>query len=338
MNLSEKLQLAYFKLKHSKKALLIGHISPDADALASVGAMIEICSSLNIESYSYADGLMVDSFNFIPNANKISPQPPTDLLDFDIIVILDCGSISRTALKDRLETMLCLKKEGKIPERPYIIEIDHHVPQDAYADLEIRLPDKASTTEIIFHLLQVNGHAITKSLADCILIGLMTDTGHFLHANSSREALAVASEMLLRGASMPNIISNTVSNKSYTSLKIWGKALESMSLNKKTGLAVVAFTAPDIKGFFEGSADGGLDVDIYGDIVSFISRLEGVRASLLLREEDGKVKGSLRTVCDDIDVSQIARNWDGGGHKKAAGFSLAGRLKKTETGWKVIKG
>lgn len=335
MNLADKLQLAYFKLKSSKKALLVGHTSPDADALASVGAMIEICTSLGLETYGFADKKISGAFDFIPRTAQISALPPADLLIFDVIVILDCGSIGRTALKDRLETMLRLEKDGTLSKRPYIIELDHHELQEAYADLEIRLPDKASTTEIIFHLLEVNGHPITKPLADCILIGLMTDTGHFLHANSSREALAVASEMLLRGASMPNVISNTVSNKSYISLKIWGRALESMDLNKETGLATAVLTGADLKEIFDLGHDSP-DIDIYGDIVSFISRLEGVRVGLLLREEEGRVKGSLRTIRDDIDVSKIAQNWNGGGHKKAAGFSLPGRLVRVQNGWKVI--
>lgn len=336
MNLADKLQLAYFKLKSAKQVLIVGHTSPDADALASVGAMIEVSEQLGLKSYGYADRKIAGIFDFIPRATEISAEPPVDLLTFDVIVILDCGSISRTALQDRLQTMLRLDDEGKLAKRPYIIELDHHELQQTYADLEIRLPDKASTTEIIFHFLKTNNHPITKALADCILIGLMTDTGHFLHANSSREALAVASEMLLRGASMPNIISNTVSNKSYVSLKIWGRALENMSVNKETGLATAALTEADLKEIFDLSDDGP-DIDIFGDIVSFISRLEGVTVGLLLREDEGRVKGSLRTVREDIDVSKIAQNWEGGGHKKAAGFSLPGRLVKTGTGWKVVK-
>ena len=335
MNLSEKLQLAYYKIKSAKKVLVVGHVFPDADAIASVGAILEVCDFLKVEAHGFTDKKTLGSFSFIPQASRISAVPPPDLLDFDVIVILDCGSIGRTSLEDRIRLMLKLEKEGGLSKRPYIMELDHHEPQEPYADLEIRLPDKASTTEIIFHFLQANKHQITKSLADCILIGLMTDTGHFLHANSSRAALAVASEMLLRGASMPNVISHTVNNKSYASLKIWGRALESMTLNQDTGLATVALTKDDlqdISGFHQEMADS----DIYGDIVSFVSRLEGVRVGLLLREEGGRVKGSLRTATSDIDVAKIAQNWNGGGHKKAAGFSLIGRLVKTANGWKVV--
>ena len=67
-----------------------------------------------------------------------------------------------------------------------------------------------------------------------------------------------------------------------------------------------------------------------------MSCLSGVQVALLLREENGRIKGSFRTNSDEIDVARLAQNWDGGGHKKAAGFSIVGHLQATETGWKVI--
>lgn len=330
MNLIEKLQLAYYKIRSSRRILVIGHTSPDADAIASVGAIIDIGLTLGLEVTAFADKKMDKVFDFIPHSSLVSSIPPGELDVFDAIIILDCGAISRTALENQIRELI--KKDA----RPYIIEIDHHIPQEAYADLEIRLPNKASTTEIIYHLLVANQLPITKVLADCILIGLMTDTGHFLHANSSREALSVASEMLLYGASLPNIINNTVNNKSFLALKIWGQALEKMILNKKTGLAVTALSSNDLQELMEIS-EGDFDPEVFGDIVSFMSRLDGVKVSLLLREGGGMVKGSLRTIRDDIDVSKIAGNWSGGGHQKAAGFSLPGRLVRTDNGWKVIK-
>jgi len=330
MNLTEKLQLAYYKIRSSRRILVVGHTSPDADAIASVGAIIDIGLTLGLEVSAFAEKKMDKVFDFIPHSSLVSSVPPKELNIFDAIIILDCGAISRTALEHQIRELI---KENS---RPYIIEIDHHVPQDAYADLEIRLPDKASTTEIIYHLLMANQLPVTKILADCILIGLMTDTGHFLHANSSREALSVASEMLLYGASLSNIINNTVNNKSFVSLKVWGQALEKMTLDKKTGLAATALSSHDLKDLIETSEEV-FDPEVFGDIVSFMSRLDGVRVSLLLRENGGIVKGSLRTTRDDIDVSKIAGNWAGGGHQKAAGFALPGRLAKTENGWKVIR-
>lgn len=336
MNLIAKLQLAYTKIKAAKRVLIVSHSSPDADALASLGAMIETAQLLGLEIYAYVDKKPAGAYDFIPNENLILGEEPEDLRVFDVILILDCGSISRTGLEARLRTLITAAREGSLTKRPYIMEFDHHQPQESYADLEIRLTDKASTTEIIYQFLKVNNLEITKSLANCILIGLMTDTGHFLHANSSREAIAIASEMLLRGASFPKIIKRTIYNKNFASLKIWGRALENMQFNSETGLASSALMARELAELLIPEK-AEIDADLFGDIVSFISTLSGVRVALFLREESGRVKGSLRTNDEEVDVAKIAQNWGGGGHKKAAGFSLVGRLVKTETGWKVVK-
>jgi phosphoesterase RecJ-like protein len=312
-------------------------MAPDADAIASVGAMLEIASNLGLGVYAYAERKPIGDYEFIPNENLISITAPTDLWLFDVILILDCGSISRTGLEEPLRALISAERDSPVIKRPYLIEFDHHQPQASYADLEIRLPDKASTTEIIYHFLKANNLEITKSLANCILTGLMTDTGHFLHANASREAIAISSEMLLRGASLPKIVSHTVNNKSFSALKIWGRVLENMRLNSDTGLASSALTAPELKELL-APVDFKIESDLFGDIVSFLSALSGVRVALLLREEHGHVKGSLRTNDDEIDVAKIASNWGGGGHKKAAGFTIeGGKLIETETGWKVIK-
>jgi phosphoesterase RecJ-like protein len=331
MNLTEKFHLAYDKIRTARRVLIVGHVSPDADAMASVGALVEISRTAGVaDIYAYVSSKPADAFDFIPNEGSVSSAPPADLKIFDLIVVLDCGSLSRTALAKPITDLL-----GR-DRRPYIIEFDHHQPQDAYADLAIRLPDQASTTEIIYHFLRANDLKVTKSLANCIFIGLITDTGHFFYANSSRTALAVASEMLLCGASLPRIINHTVNNKNLASLKVWGRVLDNMRFNPTTGLIVSALTAEELADL--AAADGrGANFDLFGGIASFLCTLSGVRVALLLREEGHKVKGSLRTNDDDIDVARIANSFGGGGHKKAAGFSVAGRLTRTETGWGVKK-
>jgi len=335
MNLTEKLQLAYERLKAAERVLIVSHAAPDADALASMGAMREIAQSLHLAVYGYADKKAATAYNFIPFEELVLSEAPGDLRDFGVIVILDCGSLSRTGLEARLRTLMKAAQEGRIIKRPYIIEFDHHEPQETYADLEIRLTEKASTTEIIYHFLKANNLEINKTLATCILIGLLTDTGHFLHANSSRESMAVAAEMLLRGAALSNILKHTIHNKSFLSLKIWGRVLENLHFNPDTGLASSGLTTAELKEL-AGPVGGEADADLFGDLASFLSSLSGVRVALLLREEGDRVKGSLRTNDNQVDVAKIAQNWDGGGHQKAAGFSVAGRLVRTGTGWKVV--
>ena len=321
--------MAYGKIRAARSILLVSHVSPDADAVASVAAMVEIARSAGVpDIYAYIFNKPSGAFDFIPNDLVIVPTPPADLSRFDVMVVMDCGSLSRTSLAAEVSAIA-----DKTP-RPYIIELDHHQPQDAYADLEIRLPDKASTTEVIYDFLRANNLEVTKILANCIFIGLVTDTGHFFHANSSREALAAASEMLLHGASLPRIISHTVNNKNFLTLKVWGRVLDNMVFNPSTGLLTSALSAEELREVATGDALSA-NFDLFGDIVSFLSTLSGVRVALLLREEGNRVKGSLRTNYDDVDVAAVARGFGGGGHKKAAGFSLDGKLIKTERGWTV---
>lgn len=334
MNLIDKLKLAGDKIDSAKKILLIGHVHPDADAVASLGAMIEILRTKELSFYAYAAYKIQQAYEFIPNEELISDKPPLSWRDFDLVIILDCGSLSRTGFKEEIEDALA-NRNIQSKESPYFIEFDHHEPQDTYADLEIRLPDKASTTEIIYHFLHANNLEITRPLANCILIGLLTDTGHFLHANSSQETIAVSSEMLLRGASLPKIISHTAGGRSFSALKAWGRALENTYFNQESGLMVSALTKNDLEELLPPTILRP-EPDLFGDIVSFLSNIKGVQVAVLLREEQGFVKGSLRTN-KGINVANIAKNWGGGGHQKAAGFSIRGKLLRKESGWDILR-
>jgi phosphoesterase RecJ-like protein len=335
INQNEKFALAYQKMKAAKNILLIGHTAPDADALSSLGIMIELSKSLGIEFLTYTERKPYGAYTYIPNEELISGVSPDDLKNFDVIITLDCGAINRTGLEDRLRRLIKAREEKLIANGPYIIEFDHHNQAENYADLEIRDPECASTTELLYYFFKFNNLEITKEIANCVLIGLLADTGHFLHTNSSSSAMLVASEMLLRGASLPKITAHTTHNKSIVTLKVWGRVLENLKFNSETGLASSALTKAEID-LLLTPEEKEKHADLFSDIASFLSSLSGVSVALLLREEGNFVKGSLRTNLENIDVSNIAKNWGGGGHKKAAGFTVAGKIAPSNNGWKVI--
>lgn len=334
MNLNDKYNLAYKKLLKAKRVLVVGHTSPDPDALASMGAILELLKKNHIDFMAYADGKIDLMYDFIPHEDKVSSVKPEHIGGFDVIVILDCGSISRTALEGEIRGLLATKNRSEATA-PYIIEFDHHQQEESYADLEIRLANRASTTEIIYEFFQANSEEINRLVATCILIGLMSDTGHFVHPNSSPKALEVSSQMLLSGASLRKISNHIRGETSIEALKIWGKVLSSLNINPDTKLACAALSEDDLKNL-QLELENGSTKSVFGEIVSFISYLSGVSVALLLREEDGKIKGSLRANNSQIDVSRLAAVFGGGGHKRAAGFSVNGKLKKTETGWSAI--
>ncbi len=328
-------QLAMTKIKSASSILVIGHVSPDPDAIASIGVILELAKSFNIKAYAFSDKKKNFAYSFIPNEEHIESQRPENLADFSVIIVLDCGSMSRTGLELELSDLIDYKKSTNYSQ-PFIIEFDHHEAQDSYADLEIRLPEKASTTEVLYDFLQVNNFTINKNIADCILTGLMADTGNFLHSNSSFGVMAASSEMLLKGSSILKISSRLRGDGNISALKIWGAVLSKIKFNPETGFACSALTRAELNDLISEKDESKI-ADLFGDIVSFISYISGVRISLFLREDDNQVKGSLRTNYDDINVAEIAKQFGGGGHKRAAGFVTPGKLKETETGWNIQK-
>lgn len=333
----EKLKAAYKKIIKAKNVLLLSHTSPDADALSSLAAMIEFLREEKINFYAFADKKKDGEYPFIPNEELIKSEAPKSLESFDVVVVLDCGSISRTKIEELIINSIA-DRSGS--DKPFFIELDHHEKLSSYADIEIRRQDKASTTSIVHDLLKINGVNINKATSDCILSGLMSDTGCFLHSNSTAEAIALASDMLSYGASFHKILRATTKNSNFISLKTWGKVIENLHFDSTSGLASSGLSEQEIKEIKKSGAENDeneLAADLFGVIVSSICSFEGVKVALLLREENGLVKGSLRTNSDHIDVAKIAGQFGGGGHKKAAGFSINGYLVKTEKGWKIKK-
>ncbi len=337
MDYSIRYLQAYLKIKNASRLLIVGHINPDGDALSSVCAILELTKILNIKAEAYCQSKKGDSFNYLPHEtqiisdkNKISP-----LTSYDVVLVLDCGSLSRTNLFEEINLA------QNLVDRPFIIEIDHHPKIDDFADLEIRQPEKAATAEIIYNFLKENKINFNKNLANCILTGLLTDTGNFLYPNSSNLNIAIASEMLNYGAQFPKIINNTLRNQNLLSMKLWGLTLDNLTINNKYNIAYSVLTKESLDDLTKlgtpEEIEKYLNYDVYGDLAGFLSNLSDVRAVMLLREEEvGKIKGSLRTSRADVDISALAKQLGGGGHAKASGFVLSGHIIKTENGWQII--
>jgi phosphoesterase RecJ-like protein len=113
-----------------------------------------------------------------------------------------------------------------------------------------------------------------------------------------------------------------------STLRLWGRVLEKISISDEGG-AISAVTKGDF-------AATGADASALTGAIDYLNAVPGMRFSMILSERDGKVKGSLRTLRDDVDVAAMASKFDGGGHKKAAGFALPGKL-KPEVRWKVVE-
>ncbi len=312
---------AYDKIQGAKNILLITHIYPDGDALGSLGFMCEWLTQLNKNYLAYTAGPLPSSLSFLPHYYQMITDKNTFLLsDFDLIISLDCGSVSRTNLTEEI------KYRNK---DQFFIEIDHHPSIEAVSDLEIREPNMASTTELLYKIAQVFNCRLNIDMARSLLTGILTDTGNFSFSATSQYTIASAASMLLKGASLSKIIEKTWRTKTISDLKLWGVALSRLTKLKKYDITYTVLLASD----FEATK---ADDEALEGLAEFIASLPENKAVLVLREDaNGHIRGNLRTIRDDINVGKLAQRLGGGGHRKAAGFSLPGKLQATKKGWTV---
>ena len=319
--MDDKYKIAYDKIREADNILLVTHIRPDGDALGSICAMAEFLETLNKPYRAYCADIPPWQYDFLPRIEKITSDK--DNLGFDnidLIIVLDCGDLGRTGLAEELSSR---RKEQ------FAVNIDHHPKIDDFADLEIKDPAASSTSELIYDFYRANRIKLNKNMANCVLTGIATDTKFFFFPNTSNKTIDIASELLKRGARLPPILESTWRNKSLGAMKLWGKAINNIVINKKYSLAVSVLNETDLK-------DASATAEELEGISEFLSNMNDARAILLLRQEGSLIRGNLRTNHPDADVSKLAQALGGGGHVKAAGFTITGRLEKTERGWKVI--
>jgi len=336
----ESLVKAYEIMRSSRRILLVAHLRPDGDALSSVLALRLIVSELGKESFVFCKDKNPELFDYLPGFSHIhgsveSLQQAIGRNEdwyqyFDLIVVADCGSLARTALVEEIKVF---KRQGG-----KIIEFDHHPRIDDYADLEIRYPELSSTAELVYNFIVANKIMFSRELADCILTGILTDTGNFLYPSASDATMQAASASLEAGAHYAKIVNYTLRNKDVAMIKMWGLALERLRLNPRYQIATSVITRDDILQIFgSDNLDSAAESDFFSGLAGFLSNLAGAKAIMLLYEDQrGLVKGSLRSTPDGILVDKLARALGGGGHERASGFALPGRLVQKGKDWLVV--
>ncbi|MFA6171428.1 MAG: bifunctional oligoribonuclease/PAP phosphatase NrnA [Patescibacteria group bacterium] len=319
-------QKANQEILRAKNIFLATHINPDGDAISSLCAMAEYLEGLGKKYTAFCQSDLPANYNFIPHfekikcAREVSPAHGSKLDDYDLVLVFDCATKARAGLGEGFDRLALGQK---------IIEFDHHPKGEDYADLELRDQEASSTTEIVYSFFKANSIPINRKMATSILTGIITDTESYLFPSATKKSVKIGSEMLSAGASHARIIEKHMKNKSLATLKTWGRILSGLAINKKYNIAVTALTYDDFR-------ERNIPEEEYDGLSAFLSNLAGVSAILFLREaEPGKIRGSLRTSGNRVDVSKLAAIFGGGGHRAAAGFTFFGRLEKTGNGWRV---
>ncbi len=311
---------AFYLIKKSKNILLTAHRKPDSDTLGSVLALNNILKKLEKNIFCYCQDSIPERFNFLIGSNEIiiGSKILSKISDIDLIITLDSGSIKMAGINK-----LPFTKE--IP----IINIDHHQDSTYFGKINIVKGNTSSTSEIIYDILDKVGLPINMEIATCLLTGIFGDTDSFKNPNTTDRTLIITSKLLAAGAKLKQITRFTLQDKSLSTLKLWGEILSRIKRHNNLNMVSAVITREDLK-----KSNATYD-DLEG-ISNFLNSIPDTRASLVLTEREGEIKGSLRTLRKNVDVSKIAHLFGGGGHKKAAGFTIPGRLEKTKKGWKIV--
>lgn len=304
-------------IQRSKRILLVSHKRPDGDTLGASCAFHLALNQLGKTSTLACVDEISERLNFIPETNKFVKE--FNLADFDLIIINDAGAYHMTGFHEKYPDFL----SKKIP----IINIDHHSSNEGFGTINIIDHHASCTTMIVWQLLRQLGTAMTKEIALALLTGIYNDTGGFMHSNTTQEAFEVASELSKTGIKVGEIVRPLFRQASFAQLRLWGYILENLQVNDKNILTSVVSQ--------EDFNDIGAHSSDTGGIVDLMNTVPDADYTLLLAEDEGIVKGSLRTRKEDVNVSDIAGQFGGGGHKKAAGFRMYGRLQK-QIVWKIV--
>lgn len=310
-------QRAVILIQSSDKVLIVAHRRPDGDSLGAAGAINGALTQLGKKTTLACVDEIPHRLKFIPKTEDYVKS--FDLNDYDLIVICDAGAHHMTGFHERYPDFL----SKRVP----ILNIDHHSSNENFGTVNIIDTHSSSTTMIVWKLLKLMPVNITKEMAFCLLTGIYSDTGSFIHANTTKETFEIANEISSLGVQVTDITKPLFKEATLAQLKLWGFILENLHKNDKNIYSSIV-TKDDFRKIGAHSSDTG-------GIIDLMNTIPDASFAILLAEDDGCVKGSLRTQKDDVNVSDIAGQFGGGGHKKASGFRMHGSLEK-QTVWKIV--
>ena len=295
-------------LAEANTVAISGHIRPDGDCVGSCLATYNYIKEYfpHIKPVLYLDPIP-NIFKFLKYSEEIVNERVEDVV-YDLFIAQDCGDASR--LGPSAKYFETAKKT---------ICIDHHISNQSFADHNYIVPEASSTCELIFELIP--RERISKAIAECIYTGMIHDTGVFQYSCTSKKTMEVAGYLMSLGINFPRIVDETFFTKTYSQNQILGLALLKSKLHLNGACISCVITKKEMEEYdvLPKHLDG---------IVSQLRSTKDVEVAIFLYElEDGEYKISTRSR-EIVDLSTIAVKYQGGGHKRAAGFSMTGDADK----------
>lgn len=279
------------------------HIIPDGDAIGSLLGLGGALRRLGKQCTMACADPVPFRFDFLPGVQEIVSHPPTAE---EVIVAVDSSDIERLG---------SLYDEAIFRSRP-VINIDHHVTNTRFGTVNlVRLVP--STAEIVYALMRRLGVPLDKDIASALLTGLVTDTRCFRTGNVTTKQLRIAMALMGAGASLTDITELVFNRKPVSTICVWGQALA--KTRTRRGVIWTEIDQGMLRKCRASPNEGN-------GLVSFLASAKGVDVAIVFREkDDGRIEASMRAG-PGWDISRVALKLGGGGHPRAAGCAIAGKM------------
>lgn len=308
-----------YVIRKSERVLLFAHNRPDPD---SVGA------TLALKEMLLACGKKVDIACYHPYPEYLQPiiGTPEAFLHPDSVDIKPYDTVIAADSVDRGFQLF----RDKISEDQIVVIIDHHPDITVRADIKILDTESSSASELVYDFFVSAGEVITPKIATVLLMGILFDTGNFQHPNTRAKTMEAGSDLIRKGARLKKIVETIFTNRNLSTLKIWGRALLKAKIIPENDMIVSALTEKDME-------ECQASTDEVNQAIPLLNSASHAKFAMLLVQKDADtIRASLRSNEEgNIDVSELAKQFGGGGHKMASGFEMKGKIIETDFGWQI---
>ncbi len=294
------------ELRRRSAFVMVSHVKPDGDTLGAGLALGLALKRLGKRVCYFQQDGVPRNLRFLPDADLVSRELPPDLPADTLYVFCDMSDRSRAG-----EYLPAVDREN-------VLDIDHHLGNALFGKLNFVLESECSTGSAVMFLLRELGVPIDDRIATCILVTVMTDTGGFMHSNTTPEALELAAELMRRGADKEEITEEIFLRKRVVATKLLGRIIDAMRFEHG---GRYCYSYVDDAMLAQTGADGE-DIE---DVVNTLLGQDGVDVAALFKAIEGEIRVSLRS-SGKLNVQAAARRLGGGGHFRASGLTCRGSL------------
>lgn len=299
-------------LDGARRIAIASHLRPDADALGSTIACALWLKDCGKEVTAWNEEGVLNKFHYLPGYELVSP-PPAAPEKFDVFLALD------NSVKNRLGTVAEAVAPGTL-----WINIDHHVSNEYYGDINYVDPTAPATGQILFEFFRHIGARLTPAIATNLFAAISTDTGSFQYQGTDARTFDAGSSLVTAGVDVAVLSRAMYESQPRRRFELLRFALNQAEFHCGDRIATFSLTLAD------ASRLGVLPEDNEG-IIDQLRSIEGVRAAIFFEElPEGKIRVSARSKDPALDVCKICQVFKGGGHPMASGARVRGTLEKVK--------